>query len=117
MYSQVDLQTQIWTCPFCLKRNNFPPHYKDISSSNLPIELNRRHTTIEYNINRVAHVPPIFLYVVDTCLEEEDLTALKQALIVSFSLLPSNALVGLITYGTMVSSLAYLYILLCIYIK
>lgn len=46
--------------------------------------------------------PLIFLYVVDTCLEEEDLQALKESLQMSLSLLPSNALVGLITFGRMV---------------
>jgi protein transport protein SEC23 len=42
--------------------------------------------------------------VVDTCLEEEDLKALKESLIVSLSLLPDYAWIGLITYGTMVMS-------------
>ncbi len=41
--------------------------------------------------------------VVDTCLDDEDLKALKETLVVSLSLLPSNAFVGLITFGTMVS--------------
>lgn len=39
---------------------------------------------------------------VDTCLEEEDLQALKESLQMSLSLLPPNALVGLITFGRMV---------------
>lgn len=47
-------------------------------------------------------MPLIFLYVVDTCLEEEDLQALKESLQMSLSLLPPNALVGLITFGRMV---------------
>jgi protein transport protein SEC23 len=47
-------------------------------------------------------VPPIFLFVVDTCLDEEDLKALRDAIVVSLSLIPPYALVGLITYGTMV---------------
>ena len=45
---------------------------------------------------------PIFLFVVDTCLDEDDLKALKDSIVVSLSLLPPHALVGLITYGTMV---------------
>lgn len=53
-------------------------------------------------MNRVAQIPPIFLFVVDTCLEDEDLKALKESLIVSLSLLPEYAWVGLITFGTMV---------------
>ncbi|KAI9302960.1 hypothetical protein BJ944DRAFT_110559 [Cunninghamella echinulata] len=100
-YCQIDVRGKLWICPFCLQRNAFPPHYKDISNTNLPAELLPRYTTIEYNLNRVAQIPPIFLYVVDTCLEEEDLKALKDALVVSLSLLPPYAWVGLITYGTM----------------
>uniref|UniRef100_A0AAY5ELL2 Protein transport protein SEC23 n=1 Tax=Electrophorus electricus TaxID=8005 RepID=A0AAY5ELL2_ELEEL len=46
--------------------------------------------------------PLIFLYVVDTCLEEEDLQALRESLQMSLSLLPPNALVGLITFGRMI---------------
>lgn len=90
-----------------MQRNAFPPHYKDISNTNLPAELLPKYTTIEYTLSRPALVPPIFLFVVDTCLDEEDLKALRDALVLSLSLLPAHALVGLITYGTMVSPLVY----------
>jgi len=43
--------------------------------------------------------------VVDTCLDEQDLKALRDALVVSLSLIPPYALVGLVTFGTMVSGL------------
>uniref|UniRef100_A0A8C8C1U9 Protein transport protein SEC23 n=1 Tax=Oncorhynchus tshawytscha TaxID=74940 RepID=A0A8C8C1U9_ONCTS len=70
---QVDYRAKIWACNFCFQRNpRGPPN------------------------------PLIFLYVVDTCLEEEDLQALKESLQMSLSLLPPNALVGLITFGRMV---------------
>ena len=100
--SQIDIRGKLWICPFCLQRNAFPPHYKDISNTNLPSELLPKFTTIEYTLSRGATVPPIFLFVVDTCLEEEDLKALRDALVVSLSLIPPYALVGLITFGTMV---------------
>ena len=100
--SQIDIRGKLWICPFCLSRNAFPPHYKDISNTNLPAELLPKYTTIEYTLSRPVQVPPIFLFVVDTCLDEEDLKALRDAIVVSLSLLPSYALVGLITYGTMV---------------
>ena len=45
----------------------------------------------------------MFLLVVDTCLDEEDLNALKESLQMSLSLMPPNALVGLITFGKMVN--------------
>lgn len=34
-------------------------------------------STIEYTVNRGAPTPLIYLFVVDTCVEEEDLQALK----------------------------------------
>jgi protein transport protein SEC23 len=101
-FSQVDVRGKLWICPFCLSRNPFPPHYKDISNTNLPAELLPKYTTIEYTLSRPAPVPPIFFLVVDTCLDEEDLKALRDALVVSLSLIPPYALVGLITFGTMV---------------
>jgi len=100
--SQIDIRGKLWICPFCLSRNAFPPHYKDISNTNLPAELLPKYTTIEYTLSRPVQVPPVFLFVVDTCLDEEDLKALRDAIVVSLSLLPPYALVGLITYGTMV---------------
>ncbi|EDN08279.1 hypothetical protein HCAG_04789 [Histoplasma mississippiense (nom. inval.)] len=66
-----------------------------------PPELHPQSTTIEYQLARPAPAPPIFLFVVDTCQEEDSLKAVKDSLVMSLSLLPPNALVGLITYGTM----------------
>uniref|UniRef100_V5HDC0 Protein transport protein SEC23 n=3 Tax=Ixodes ricinus TaxID=34613 RepID=V5HDC0_IXORI len=51
---------------------------------------------------RAACVPPVFLFVVDTCIDDDELTALKESLQMSLSLLPANALIGLITFGKMV---------------
>lgn len=100
-----DVRGKLWICPFCLNRNPFPNHYKDISSQNLPAELLPRYTTIEYTLGRPVQIPPIFLFVIDTCLDDDDLKALRESVIVSLSLLPPHALVGLITFGTMVSPL------------
>lgn len=90
-------------CPFCLQRNPFPAHYRDISPTNIPPELLQNMTTIDYGLPRGASVPPIFFFVVDTCLPEDDMKALREALTISLSLLPPKAMVGLITYGTMVN--------------
>ena len=95
----------MWICPFCLSRNALPAHYKDITQDNIPPELHPASTTIEYQLSRPAPAPPIFVYVVDTCQEEDSLKALKDSLVMSLSLLPPNALVGLITFGTMVTVL------------
>ena len=102
--SQVDMRSRLWICPFCLQRNGLPPQYKDISQDHIPAELHPSHTTVEYRLARPAPSPPIFLFVVDTCQEQDSLQALKDSLIMSLSLLPPWALVGLITFGTMVSN-------------
>ena len=81
------MRAKLWICPFCLQRNQFPPHYKDISQTSLPAELLPQYTTIEYTLSRAASAPPIFLFVVDTCLDEADLKALKESIIMSLSLL------------------------------
>lgn len=60
------------------------------------------HHHLSHCLQRGPPTPLIFLYVVDTCLEEEDLQALRESLQMSLSLLPPNALVGLITFGRMV---------------
>ncbi|XP_053711566.1 protein transport protein Sec23B isoform X1 [Synchiropus splendidus] len=99
---QVDFRAKIWACNFCFQRNPFPPSYAGISEVNQPAELMPQFSTIEYIVQRGPTAPLIFLYVVDTCLEEEDLQALKESLQMSLSLLPPNALVGLITFGRMV---------------
>lgn len=98
-FCSVDIAGKLWICPFCLQRNPFPPYYSEISPTNLPAELIGAYTTIEYLLPRAPCPPPIFLFVVDTCMEEEELQAVKESLILSLSLLPENAAVGLITFG------------------
>lgn len=61
------------------------------------------YTTIEYILQKPPALPPIFLLVIDTCADDEDLKALKNSIVVCLSsFLPPNALVGLITFGAMV---------------
>jgi len=99
---QVDFRAKLWVCNFCFNRNTFPPQYAAISEQNQPAELIPQFSTLEYTITRAQVVPPIFLLVVDTCVDEDELKALKESLQMSLSLLPPNALIGLITYGKMV---------------
>lgn len=102
-YVQVDFRSKIWTCPFCMARNHFPPHYaENISEQNLPAELIPQFTTVEYELQTPPTGPPVFLFVVDTCLDEEELAHLRDALQQSLNLLPEDSLVGLITFGTLV---------------
>ncbi|XP_058225078.1 protein transport protein SEC23 C [Rhododendron vialii] len=103
-FSIVDFASKIWICPFCLARNHFPPHYHSISDDNLPAELYPQCTTIEYESSPAerSSVPPVFLFVVDTCVIEEEVGFLKSSVSQAVGLLPENSMVGLITFGTYV---------------
>uniref|UniRef100_A0AAR2L458 Protein transport protein SEC23 n=1 Tax=Pygocentrus nattereri TaxID=42514 RepID=A0AAR2L458_PYGNA len=75
---QVDFRAKIWACNFCFQRNPFPPSYAGISEVNQPAELMPQFSTIEY------------------------ISYILESLQMSLSLLPPNALVGLITFGRMI---------------
>lgn len=105
-YCQVDFRSKLWTCPFCLQRNPFPPHYADnITETNLPAELIPQYVTCEYELQTVPDQgPPCFLFVIDTCSSaKEELAELADSLQQALNLLPQDCLVGLITFGTNVS--------------
>eukprot|EP00245_Coleochaete_scutata_P003610 TRINITY_DN1534_c0_g1_i1.p1 TRINITY_DN1534_c0_g1~~TRINITY_DN1534_c0_g1_i1.p1 ORF type:complete len:749 (-),score=139.53 TRINITY_DN1534_c0_g1_i1:265-2286(-) len=69
----------------------------------MPAELFPQYTTIEYTLpSNGANPSPVFLFVLDTCIIEEELGYLRDALKQAIGLLPEAALVGLITYGTQV---------------
>lgn len=100
-YAQVDFMSKLWTCPFCMQRNHFPPHYaENISETNLPYELIPQFTTVEYELTTPPHGPPAFVFCVDTCISDDELDELKDSLQQTLSLLPEEALVGLVTFGT-----------------
>lgn len=102
-FSIVDFAAKIWICPFCFQRNHFPPHYASISDENLPAELFPQYTTIEYQSpGEASSLPPVFMFVVDTSIIEEEMAFLKSSLSQAIGLLPENSLVGLITFGTLV---------------
>lgn len=101
-YCRVDFIGKIWICPFCFQRNHFPEHYLAISENNLPAELFPQYTTVEYAPSGDQALPPVFLFLLDTCIIEEELWYLKMALTQAIGLLPGHALVGLITFGTQV---------------
>ncbi|KAI3996708.1 hypothetical protein MKX01_041008 [Papaver californicum] len=110
-YCCVDFTVKIWICPFCFQRNQFPPHYSSISEHNVPAELYPQYTTVEYNIQQQfqqnpndsgSAPPPVFLFVLDTCLIEEEFDFVKSALKRAIGLLPEHALVGFVSFGTQV---------------
>eukprot|EP00934_Nitzschia_sp_Nitz4_P008986 Nitzschia sp. Nitz4//scaffold34_size148208//7104//9623//NITZ4_002956-RA/size148208-snap-gene-0.204-mRNA-1//1//CDS//3329548723//8976//frame0 len=105
-YCQVDFRSKLWTCPFCLTRNHFPPHYaENITETNLPAELIPQYTTCEYELQTVPDQgPPCFLFVIDTCTNaKEELSELADSLTQALNLMPPDSRVGLITFGTNVS--------------
>ncbi|XP_042516474.1 protein transport protein SEC23-like [Macadamia integrifolia] len=107
-YCRVDFTAKIWICPFCFQRSHFPPHYAMISETNVPAELYPQYTTVEYAFTAPespaapSPQPPVFLLVLDTCVIEEELGLAKSALKQAIGLLPDNALVGFISFGTQV---------------
>ena len=99
-FCQVDFTSKAWACPACLSRNSFPNHYRaHISESTLPTELTPVSTTMEYIIPPNNSFPPVFVFVVDTCSSVEELNYLKSSLQQSLNLLPSESLIGFITFG------------------
>lgn len=101
-YCQVDYRTKLWTCPFCLNRNHFPPHYaENISEVNLPAELIPQFGTVEYELPSIPPAgPPAFVFCIDTCAHVEELAELADSIQQILNILPEDSLVGLITFGT-----------------
>ena len=84
-YCAVDFRYKTWMCTSCGNKNSFPQHYaQHISDQSLPAELMPDFTTIEYILPPVAgqQAPqkPIFLLLVDTAVDSEELSELKDSL-------------------------------------
>ena len=54
---------------------------------------------MEYKLPRTPTPAPVFLFVVDLCLEAKELASVKNSIMMTLSLLPENSVVGLITFG------------------
>ncbi|OBS79436.1 hypothetical protein A6R68_18187 [Neotoma lepida] len=81
------------------ERPDLPPiQYEPVLCSRMMCHF----SSIEYVVLCSPQMPLIFLYVVDTCIEDEDLQALRESMQMSLSLLPPTALVGFISFGRMV---------------
>ncbi|KAJ4722587.1 Protein transport protein SEC23 [Melia azedarach] len=120
-YARVDYTSRIWSCPFCYGRNPFPRSYSSIAETNLPAELFPTYSSVEYaghdhianNLNSTLSfssltssvggvMGPAFVFVVDGCMEEEEIRAVKHELLRVIEQLPENALVGLVVFDSMV---------------
>ncbi|GAB2227871.1 hypothetical protein Droror1_Dr00009699 [Drosera rotundifolia] len=105
-FSQVDFPSKLWICPFCLQRNHFPPHYAGISESNVPAELYPQCSTILYTLdsgnNGRDRMGSVYVFVLDTCMIEEELGFAKSELKRAIGLLGEDVRVGFVTFGTQV---------------
>ncbi|CAI9113143.1 OLC1v1013689C1 [Oldenlandia corymbosa var. corymbosa] len=117
-FCRLDFAALIWICPICYQRNHFPQHYSSISETNFPAELYPQYSTIQYTLPSVPQQNPnqnpgffdgsennstIYLFVLDTCMLEEELEFAKSAVKRAIGVLPDNAMVGFISYGTQVT--------------
>ena len=99
---QIDFRSKSWMCPFCSNKNMFPPAYaQHISEENLPVELLPTSTTIEYKLNKKESKYPVFFFIIDTAIEENELNELKDTIQTTLTMIPPECEIGIITSGTM----------------
>lgn len=66
-----------------------------MSDENLPAELFPQYCTLEYQVvSPVVPSPPAYIFVVDTCLSEDELGACRAALSQAIQMIPEYAQVG-----------------------
>ncbi|KAL0667112.1 hypothetical protein Bca4012_029816 [Brassica carinata] len=72
--------------------------------TNLPHELHAHHTTFEYTLPNRSDRPSgaAFLFVLDTCMIDEEFGFARSSVKRAVGLLPDEALVGFVSFGTQV---------------
>eukprot|EP01080_Neovahlkampfia_damariscottae_P005477 gene5477-9295_t len=100
--SRCDFRTKTWACPICFTRNAFPNAYYGVDETHLPAELYPQLTTVEYVLNRKPAPPPCFLFVIDTCINTDELEVLVDSILQTLDSIPPNSVVGLVTFGATV---------------
>jgi len=106
---EIDFIQKRWVCKFCKQRNPFPPSYANsVHQDNLPDELRDQYTTIEYQPDQDPMYPPAILFVIDTCMNDDDeLAGLCTVISQLFSQFPpeiaEQVYIGIITFGKHVS--------------
>ena len=99
---QLDFRMKAWICPFCNNKNAFPKEYaQHITPENLPMELLQTSSTIEYKLNVKESKYPVFFFIIDTSIVENELNELKETIQSTLSMIPPECEIGVITYGTM----------------
>jgi len=101
-FCTIDFRSKSWECPFCLAKILFPSSYANfLTETNLPAELIKDFTTVEYKLNTKEANYPTFIFLIDTAVEAEELDELKDAIQTTLSTLNSECYIGLITFGAM----------------
>ena len=99
---QLDFRAKAWICPFCNNKNAFPKEYaQHITPENLPMELLQTSSTIEYKLNQKESKYPVFFFIIDTSIMENELNELKETIQATLSMIPPECEIGVITSGTM----------------
>ena len=99
-FCTVDFRSKFWSCPFCPTRNPFPREYaENITESTLPAELHKQYSTIEYVINAQEGPVPVFLFLIDLCVSNEELQAVKDSIMQGIQFMPPQTNIGLVTFN------------------
>lgn len=95
-YCHIDHQHGVWTCNFCQKRSPFAKHMMPMSKENIWMFPT---TSEEYHIEskKIDHSPRTFVFILDTCLDLDEFTAMTSTMKTLLTELPSNTRVGLVT--------------------
>ena len=97
-----NIRAKVWECPFCNVKVSFPKIYADnMTEENLPAELLPGNNTVEYKLSRKESNFPIFIFLIDIAVDEDELNELKESIQQTINSLPQECSVGIITYGKM----------------
>lgn len=91
-HGRLDVTSGYWACLSCFSRNPLPPAFD-------PNHPALQSDTVDYVLGTDSEARPSFIFVIDTCVPQEELDALKRNLIRSVEWLPPFSLVGFITFG------------------
>lgn len=106
--AMIDFGAFSWVCIFCNSKNVLPAYARDITPDSLLPELIDENTTVEYILNRTSRFSPIFFLLIDTCTyDEERHVLMKKGLRRALELIPDDASVGVIRFGTNIELLSF----------
>nr|XP_027206383.1 protein transport protein sec23-1-like [Dermatophagoides pteronyssinus] len=98
----VDFRNKTWTDPITSTCNMFPPKYADqISETCLPTEL--ISPTIDYLLPSPGLMSISYCFIIDIAIYQEELEQVKDAFLQMIGLLPPNANISIITYGSCIN--------------